>query len=145
MFRKIIFTLPSMFLLASCKQDDAPATSNWQISIPLSASVVHPGETIDINTTASHLRLYSHTGLGSDGCSIKEFEAYGYPASTPTLLGDLNQSGAVELTDIPHFVDALLGNPPANAGIAQARADMNNDSLWDGADIQLFVEALIAP
>lgn len=118
--------------------------SQWT-TVYSSNSSVGGVETININTTASHLRLYSHTGLGSDGCSIKEFEAYGYPASTPSVPGDLNQSGAVELTDIPHFVDALLGNPPANAGIAQARADMNSDSLWDGADIQLFVDALIAP
>ncbi|HPF40839.1 MAG TPA: family 16 glycosylhydrolase [Phycisphaerae bacterium] len=98
-------------------------------------------ETIDLVTTAEFIRLFAHTNATSDGCALREFEAYGYPANATTP-GDMDQNGAVELADITHFVDVMLGRPPAHPGIAQANADMNNDGLRNGSDLQLFVDAL---
>lgn len=97
-------------------------------------------ETIDVPADAEYIRLYSHVGGTTGGCSIQEFEAYGFISSS---IGDMNQSGAVDMGDIPHFVDALLGKPPAGPGISQNNADLNSDGLRNGNDIQLFVEALI--
>ena len=57
--------------------------------------------------------------------------------------GDLDGDGDVDLDDLPHFVDALLGNPPAHPGIDQSCADMNNDGDRDGDDIQPFAGKLI--
>jgi len=47
------------------------------------------------------------------------------------------------MEDVPHFIDALLGNLPAHPGIDQSQGDMNLDDAVDGNDIQLFILALI--
>jgi len=57
--------------------------------------------------------------------------------------GDLDGDGDTDLDDLPHFVDALLGNPPAHTGIDQACADTDGDGDRDGQDIHLFVEELL--
>ena len=65
--------------------------------------------------------------------------------------GDVNCDGVVNTGDIPHFAQALIdptgydadhdGSPyPA---CQRGRADMTNDGLIDGLDIQAFVNALI--
>lgn len=112
---------------------------NWST---VSSSTTGAGgtETIDFLADAEYIRLYSHVGGTTNGCSLKEFEAYGFISSSA---GDMNQSGTVDVGDIPHFVDALLGNPPMGPGIAQNNADLNDDGIRDGNDIQMFVEALI--
>lgn len=61
----------------------------------------------------------------------------------PALLGDLDDDGLVNLADVPHFVDALMGNPPANGSIIQSRADMNADLTWNGLDCSLFTGAVL--
>lgn len=96
-------------------------------------------ESINLAANAEYLRVYVHTNATGDGCTIREFEAYGYPASAA---GDMDQNGSVELADIAHFVDALVGNAPANPDILQTNADMNNDGQRNGLDLPLFVEAL---
>ncbi|MCB9858444.1 MAG: family 16 glycosylhydrolase [Phycisphaerales bacterium] len=112
---------------------------NWS-TVFSSSSGAGGTDTIDLAADAAFIRLYSHVGGTTNGCSLKEFEAYGFIASS---LGDMNQNGIVEVGDIPHFVDALLGNPPMGPGIAQNNADMNDDGMRNGNDIQLFVDALI--
>lgn len=55
--------------------------------------------------------------------------------------GDLNCDGAVSTTDIPIFVDALLGI----GGLGSCdvnRADMNADGQINGRDTQQFVHRL---
>ena len=97
-------------------------------------------ETIDVLADAEYLRLFAHVGGTANGCAVNEFEAYGFP-SLPA--GDMDQNGIVDLIDIPHFVDALLGNAPGGPGINQSQADMDNNGNRDGQDVQLFVEAVI--
>ena len=62
--------------------------------------------------------------------------------------GDLNCSGTVDINDIAPFVLALL-DPAAYAtqypGCDINLADMDGNTLIDGADIQGFVDALLAP
>jgi predicted esterase len=57
--------------------------------------------------------------------------------------GDFDADGAVSSSDIPPFVDALLGSgaPPA----CPALADMNRDGSIDGLDISPFVSAIAGP
>lgn len=69
------------------------------------------------------------------------FDALGGGVSP--ALGDLDGDGDLDAEDVPHFIDALLGAPPAHPGIDQSRGDMNLDNAVDGDDIQLFVLALI--
>ncbi len=57
--------------------------------------------------------------------------------------GDFDSSGIVDLEDLYFFNDCLLG--PDADGPGCRWADMNGDRLVDGADIGLFVDALLAP
>ena len=59
--------------------------------------------------------------------------------------GDLDGDGDTDLDDLPHFVDALLRNPPAHAGIDQTCADMDGDGNHDGHDARHFVNVLAGP
>jgi hypothetical protein len=58
------------------------------------------------------------------------------------LLGDFNQSGVVEAGDIPGMV-ALLLDPMGASPEDQAIGDMNQDTVNDGLDLQLFVDEMI--
>ena len=62
-------------------------------------------------------------------------------AQSCSLMGDVNQDGAVTTDDIPCFVDCLLGN--VASGCVCGCADMNLDAKADGQDIQLFVNVLL--
>jgi hypothetical protein len=65
--------------------------------------------------------------------------------------GDLNCSGAVDIADLSHFVQALVdpagynadhdGTPYPVCGLL--RADMNNDQVVDGLDIAMFADYLV--
>ncbi len=55
---------------------------------------------------------------------------------TPTLLGDVNQDGVVNLLDVMPFVDAL------SSATFIDEADMNQDGLVNLLDVQPFVAAL---
>ncbi len=72
----------------------------------------------------------------SPGVHIYDEDCTGRP-------GDMDCDGDTDLDDLPHFVDALLGNPPAHTGIDQSCADMDGDGDRDGQDIHLFVEELV--
>ena len=65
----------------------------------------------------------------------------GDPTLRPIKRGDLNRDGAVDLGDIPLFVNVLLDRP-ADPGHVY-RADMNNDGSADGRDLSLFVSELL--
>ena len=60
-----------------------------------------------------------------------------------SLPGDLDNDGAVTMADVPHFIAALLGEPP-QPGILEARADFTGDGLMNGADIPQFVDAVMS-
>ena len=62
---------------------------------------------------------------------------------TPILQGDLNCDLAVDLADVPHFVAAVLAT--GQTGCDPDRADMNDDGLINGNDIQPFADRLLSP
>ncbi|MCZ6698121.1 MAG: choice-of-anchor D domain-containing protein, partial [Planctomycetota bacterium] len=68
--------------------------------------------------------------------------SYNLSATIPGAFpkGDLNRNGAVDLPDIPLFVDLLL-DPGAATPEDQDLADMNGDTMNDGLDLQPFVDA----
>jgi hypothetical protein len=57
--------------------------------------------------------------------------------------GDMNCDGALNIADIPLFVDALLATGTFG-GCDINRADMNADGLINGRDTQPFVASLLA-
>ena len=59
------------------------------------------------------------------------------------LAGDANCDGAVTLDDIGPFVAVLLGGDTNLCHLL--RSDANNDGSVNGADIQLVVDAILAP
>ena len=68
------------------------------------------------------------------------------PNTCPLAKGDMNCDHAVDTTDIPFFVEALLD--PAAFDIAHptclsVQADMGSDGLVNGLDIQAFVNTLL--
>ncbi len=66
------------------------------------------------------------------------------PSTALAQNGDMNCDGAVDVADIPLFVQALLEDSDFG-GCDINRADMNADTLIDGLDTQPFVAALLAP
>lgn len=61
------------------------------------------------------------------------------PNPCPFLKGDANCDHAVNVSDIPWFVEALLDQ---YTGCDITLADMDNSGTIDGVDVQLFVNAL---
>lgn len=76
----------------------------------------------------------------------------GAPPVPPVIPGDMNCDNVLNTVDIPHFVQALIdpigydadhdGDPYPSC--SRTRADVNLDTYEDGADIQAFVNALLA-
>ncbi len=75
----------------------------------------------------------------SDGRLFSEQKHF-YLQVLPTLLGDVDDDGDVDMDDVPQFVSVLLGLNPARADIA----DMNRDGAADGQDVGLFIDTLTA-
>jgi hypothetical protein len=60
-------------------------------------------------------------------------------------IGDNNGDTAIDLLDVPLFVNRLLGNEPADPGtVAFCQADIDESLVLDGNDIAPFVEMLLA-
>jgi len=57
--------------------------------------------------------------------------------------GDFDSNGIVDANDLYFFVDCLLGPDYDAAGPGCKWADMNNDGKADGADVQLFAQAML--
>jgi hypothetical protein len=56
--------------------------------------------------------------------------------------GDFDSNGIVDLNDVFFFVDCLLAQDYDSSGPGCRFADMNADGRADGADVQLFVNAM---
>ena len=57
--------------------------------------------------------------------------------------GDFDSNGIVDQSDLYFFVDCLLAPDYDAAGPGCRWADMNGDGKADGADVQLFVRAML--
>ena len=69
-----------------------------------------------------------------------------FDADPPALPGDMDCSGDVNVGDVAPFIQALLdpdGYDATHPACDKNRADMNQDSLRDGADISSFVAAVL--
>ncbi|MBN2561076.1 MAG: choice-of-anchor H family protein [Phycisphaerae bacterium] len=64
-----------------------------------------------------------------------------YETRISLVCGDIDNDGDVDFDDLDAFVAALLGLPIQPEHVF--RADMNGDGFANGADVQLFVNALI--
>ena len=64
--------------------------------------------------------------------------AFTVPTPPPFLLGDSNQDGVVNFSDIPVFISIL------QSGEFLDEADINGDGVVDFADISFFIDLLIA-
>lgn len=62
--------------------------------------------------------------------------------ATVGIRGDMNVSGAVELSDVPGLVSVLL-DPPGATADQRWLADVFVDGINDGKDVQAFVNALL--
>ncbi len=78
----------------------------------------------------------------SSGFSL-DLNANGIPDECEPALGDLNCDGAVDVGDIPFFVQALT-DPGGFTGCDIGRADVNADGTTDGGDIPTFVGCVLA-
>ncbi|MCB9854924.1 MAG: hypothetical protein H6818_04495 [Phycisphaerales bacterium] len=78
-----------------------------------------------------------------DGAMMLSDITFALSATVPgPLLGDFNLSGVVEPGDIPGMV-ALLLDPTGATMDDQAIGDMNQDSVNDSNDLQLFIDAML--
>lgn len=71
-----------------------------------------------------------------------EFSACAPLATTPTVPGDVDGNGTVDMMDIPMFVDVMLGVDAAPQHIAAC--DLNGSGTADGADTTAFLNAVLA-
>ncbi len=103
-----------------------------------------------VGTDSSVLFINNATALdaGDYTCTIKD-QCNEETSLTATLtvdplpLGDVNGDCATNLSDIPHFVNVLIGTE-INPGFV-SRANVDGVGIADGMDIQLFVDLLLAP
>lgn len=68
----------------------------------------------------------------------------GCDACPATLLGDVNDDTFIDATDIPPFAAVLL-NPTAATPDEFCAADVDNNGIVDGLDVQALVDHMLAP
>jgi hypothetical protein len=84
--------------------------------------------------------LFAVAGVFDNDSGLFYANQHFYLQILPMLIGDVDEDGDLDQVDLSLFVPILLGLDPTRA----MRVDMNGDSVVDGKDIQLFVDALIA-
>ena len=55
------------------------------------------------------------------------------------LIGDLNNDGIIDVTDVSEEIDMVLGKVVANNGVA----DLNGDGLVDVTDVGLLIDIVL--
>lgn len=89
-------------------------------------------------------------GISTDGRSITGWgigpgghsEAWLVTLPSECMAGDMNDDGVVDLSDVPYFVDALLG-APMPAGFIDRSNFEPCGADGDGEDLALFVERIL--
>jgi len=100
-----------------------------------------PGVTMDLDGNPRFFDDPSTLDTGIGPPPVVDMGPYEFASAFP--IGDINCDGMVDMNDSPTMVGVLLGidTDPCHA----TAADMNGDTSANGDDIQLFVQALIAP
>lgn len=94
-------------------------------------------------TYTADLTFETEDDSALDGATTLSNVTFTLSATVPgPILGDFNLSGVVEPGDIPGMV-ALLLDPGSATFDEQAIGDMNQDSVNDSADLQLFLDAML--
>jgi len=128
------------------------AVQEGALSIPLSLT---PAFTSDL-MSGGFVSIFVAPVSPTVGLTFRAMDYFPNPATGPRLVltalplvdfdGDLNCDGVVNPADVGPFVLALTdpeayANQFPNCGVE--RADMNDDGLTDGRDVQGFVDVLI--
>lgn len=92
-------------------------------------------ETINVDAIGRFIRLYAHVGNTPDGCSLYEFEAYGFLQP-----GDIDGDGDADFDDYEWLADCLTGPSAAILSGCHA-ADLDRNARVDMADVALFQQA----
>lgn len=108
----------------------------------LAGTLTRSGDTytLTIDLVANGMIDDPDTGVATDFTMTGTIVATGQLA--PTLAGDLDCSGVVDLDDAPLLVEALL-TPGTFSGCDIDRADVDENGVADGLDISAFVAALL--
>lgn len=113
---------------------DALPNDAYTLTIP-SAGILANGQTLDGEISAS---TWYDPDLFPSGDGVQGGDAV---IGFNLLSGDANCDGSVTLSDVGPFVNVALG---ADADLCHLlRSDANNDSVVDGRDVQLFVDAIL--
>ncbi len=95
--------------------------------------------TTDFGGLARRVNIPAITDTGAGTPPIVDRGAHEF-ASGQCQSGDFSANGLIDIPDIAPFASALVGPPPASC-----IADMNDDGLSNGRDIQIFIAALLTP
>jgi hypothetical protein len=78
-----------------------------------------------------------YVGTSGTGFFYGDITSETDPCDGTVLLGDCNQDGVVNFSDIPSFIEILI------AGTYLEEANCNQDGVVDFSDIDRFIEILI--
>lgn len=85
-------------------------------------------------------RVNQTAGSKTKSLYVDDFTIYYTGKGTPSLLGDVNGDGVVNVTDLTDLINMILGNATANLGTA----DLTGDGKIDTADVTMLVNALLS-
>ena len=106
-----------------------------QYTVDLSSVASDHGDyELRLNSAGSGIQDIAGNALATD--AIDEFMIE--QAAMPFSLGDVNQDGAIDFSDIPSFISIL------QSGTFLDEADINGDGVVDFSDISFFIDLLIA-
>ncbi|MCG8408458.1 MAG: thrombospondin type 3 repeat-containing protein [Phycisphaerales bacterium] len=114
--------------------------SPFAIGLDLAGGKIYWSETV-----ANFIRRANFDGTGIEDVVAGRPNVSGIAIANvqvPEVDGDCDGSGIVDFSDLPCFLNAMLGvdtDPPGGID----RSDVNGDSVADGRDVQLFVELLL--
>ncbi len=102
----------------------------------------------DENTTNTKGQEIYDLWNNNGKCPPEQMATLTIPVTTPLSLGDMDCNGVVDRNDIAPFALALV-DPTAYVAqypaCALNHADLNEDALINGLDVQPFVNALLSP
>ncbi len=140
--------------------DDDVAVTNVDIHLSLDGGATYPTAIAlatandgqftwtvpDVYSEQARLRVTARDAQGNTGTDEGDGDLV--INGTQVVLGDMNCDGVLDVEDVAPFALALVdavGYDAAYPGCDIQRADANEDASINGADVSVFVEALLAP